>query len=113
MKFTIEIDGQSRGYVLEVYDNHFILPNLGLIGSNGLADSRHFLAPVAHFDNDKLNIDFKIVNKFQGKLFEAKQVNFKIKPKNLRTICLFLLQRIIHALTLLLGTVIMFLINMT
>lgn len=77
MKFSIEIDEQSRGYVLEILDNHFILPNLGPIGSNGLADPRHFLAPLACFD-ERLNCDFKIVNKFQGKLFEAKQVNLRI-----------------------------------
>ena len=27
-------------YVLEVYDDHFVLPNLGPIGSNGLANPR-------------------------------------------------------------------------
>lgn len=34
MKFSINVDGPSRGYVLEVYDNHFQLPNLGPIGNN-------------------------------------------------------------------------------
>ena len=32
MRFAVEVSGPSRGYVLEVYDNHFILPNLGPIG---------------------------------------------------------------------------------
>ncbi|KAG8259979.1 hypothetical protein J6590_107394, partial [Homalodisca vitripennis] len=31
MRFSVEVEGPSRGYVLEVYDNHFQLPNLGPI----------------------------------------------------------------------------------
>ena len=40
IRFSVEVEGPSRGYVLEVYDNHFTLPNLGPIGSNGLANPR-------------------------------------------------------------------------
>jgi homogentisate 1,2-dioxygenase len=36
-----------RGYLLEVYKGHFVLPELGPIGSNGLANARDFLYPVA------------------------------------------------------------------
>jgi homogentisate 1,2-dioxygenase len=36
-----------RGYVLEVYKGHFTLPELGPIGSNGLANARDFLYPTA------------------------------------------------------------------
>ena len=32
IRFAIEIDEPSRGYVLEVFDNHFVLPSLGPIG---------------------------------------------------------------------------------
>lgn len=32
MRFSVNIDGPSRGYVLEVYDGHFKLPDLGPIG---------------------------------------------------------------------------------
>lgn len=39
-----------QGYVLEVFDGHFELPDRGLIGSNGLANERDFLAPVAYSD---------------------------------------------------------------
>ena len=42
MKFSVDITEPSRGYVLEVFDGHFILPNLGPIGANGLANPRHF-----------------------------------------------------------------------
>ena len=32
MRFTVAVNGESRGYVLEVYDGHFKLPDLGPIG---------------------------------------------------------------------------------
>lgn len=32
MRFSVEIREPSRGYVLEVFDSHFVLPNLGPIG---------------------------------------------------------------------------------
>jgi homogentisate 1,2-dioxygenase len=34
IRFSVEIDEPSRGYILEVFDNHFILPNLGPIGND-------------------------------------------------------------------------------
>lgn len=33
MRFQVLVDGPSRGYILEVFDNHFQLPNLGVIGN--------------------------------------------------------------------------------
>ena len=44
-------DGPSRGYVCENYGALFRLPELGPIGSNGLANARDFLAPVAAFED--------------------------------------------------------------
>lgn len=41
MRFSIEVKGPSRGYVLEVYDNHFQLPNLGPIGKWGKQFGSH------------------------------------------------------------------------
>ncbi|KXJ88592.1 Homogentisate 1,2-dioxygenase [Microdochium bolleyi] len=41
-----------RGYALELYQGHFTLPELGPIGSNGLANARDFQAPVACFSED-------------------------------------------------------------
>ncbi|KAG6046377.1 hypothetical protein E4U39_001420 [Claviceps sp. Clav50 group G5] len=47
------VSGQPvRGYALELYEGHFQLPELGPIGSNGLANARDFLAPVAYFTDD-------------------------------------------------------------
>lgn len=72
MRFCVEVEEPSRGYILEVFDNHFVLPNLGPIGANGLANPRDFKTPVAWFENVK-DIHFKIILKFQGSLFEAHQ----------------------------------------
>ncbi len=50
--FKVELlDGPSRGYVCENYGAHFRLPELGPIGSNGLANARDFQAPVAAFED--------------------------------------------------------------
>lgn len=62
-----------RGYILEVYDGHFKLPDLGPIGANGLANPRDFETPIAWFeDRDNLK-EFRIISKFQGALFSATQ----------------------------------------
>ncbi|OXU17585.1 hypothetical protein TSAR_014480 [Trichomalopsis sarcophagae] len=71
MRFSVSVFGPSRGYILEVFDNHFELPNLGPIGANGLANPRDFQTPVAWYE-DK-DTAYKIVNKYQGKLFVANQ----------------------------------------
>ncbi|XP_055343689.1 homogentisate 1,2-dioxygenase-like isoform X2 [Paramacrobiotus metropolitanus] len=71
MRFSVNIKEESRGYVLEVYDNHFILPNLGPIGANGLANPQDFWAPTAWYEERE--IEFEIINKFQGALFTATQ----------------------------------------
>lgn len=71
MRFSVEVDGPSRGYILEVFDNHFQLPDLGPIGANGLASPRDFLTPVACYED--LDIPYEVVSKFQGSLFAAEQ----------------------------------------
>lgn len=32
MRFSVDVFGESRGYILEVYGAHFELPDLGPIG---------------------------------------------------------------------------------
>ncbi|CAH9115655.1 unnamed protein product [Cuscuta europaea] len=73
LRFAINLpDGDSLGYVGEIFGTHFQLPDLGPIGANGLAAPRDFLAPVAWFD-DSYHPDYNIVQKFGGELFTAKQ----------------------------------------
>ena len=62
-----------RGYILELYQGHFALPELGPIGSNCLANARDFQAPVAAFTEDHESTEWTIYGKFGGNLFAAKQ----------------------------------------
>ncbi len=51
IKFRVEVDGEARGYVAENHGAPFRLPDLGPIGSNGLANPRDFEIPVAWFED--------------------------------------------------------------
>jgi len=61
----------ARGYILEIFRGHFQLPELGPIGSNGLANARDFLHPKAYYESNKTvaNRACTIVNKFGQHLF--------------------------------------------
>jgi homogentisate 1,2-dioxygenase len=70
MKFRVDVDGPSRGYVCENYGAPFRLPELGAIGAQGLAQARDFLAPVAAYEERPGAC--RLVAKFQGGLWETK-----------------------------------------
>ncbi|HVQ77440.1 MAG TPA: homogentisate 1,2-dioxygenase, partial [Candidatus Binatia bacterium] len=70
-KFQVLPDGPSRGYVCENYGPPFRLPELGPIGSQGLAQRRDFLAPVAAYE-DKAG-PCQVVAKFMGALWAAER----------------------------------------
>nr|CAD7201110.1 unnamed protein product [Timema douglasi] len=72
MKFSVNVKGPTRGYILEVFDNHFQLPNLGPIGANGLANPRDFQTPVAWYEDREVQ-NFQVISKYQGHLFRAEQ----------------------------------------
>lgn len=70
VRFQVELpDGMARGYVCENFGALFRLPDLGPIGSNGLANPRDFLTPVAAWEDRQG--DFELVAKFQGHLWRA------------------------------------------
>ncbi|XHS76335.1 homogentisate 1,2-dioxygenase [Burkholderiaceae bacterium UC74_6] len=71
MAFKVTVAGPSRGYICENYGAAFRLPELGPIGSNGLANARDFLAPVAAFEDSPGA--YEIVKKFGGRLWTARQ----------------------------------------
>ncbi|XP_053159240.1 homogentisate 1,2-dioxygenase isoform X1 [Hemicordylus capensis] len=73
MRFSVEVFGETRGYILEVYGVHFELPDLGPIGANGLANPRDFLVPVAWYEDRQVAEGYTVINKYQGKLFAAQQ----------------------------------------
>jgi homogentisate 1,2-dioxygenase len=62
-------DGSARGYIAENYGAPFRLPELGPIGSNGLANARDFLAPVAAFDDEPG--EYEMVKRYGGQLWRA------------------------------------------
>ena len=70
VKFRADLpDGPSRGYVCENFGAMLRLPDLGPIGSNGLANPRDFLAPTAAFEDREGR--FELVTKFGGGLWAA------------------------------------------
>jgi homogentisate 1,2-dioxygenase len=53
VKFSVDLEGdKARGWICEVFKGHFAIPDLGPIGSNGLANERDFMAPVASYEDD-------------------------------------------------------------
>ena len=67
VRFRVEVEGPSRGYVCENYGALFRLPDLGPIGANGLANPRDFETPVAAYED--LDGPYELVQKFQGGLW--------------------------------------------
>ncbi|MBJ7484546.1 homogentisate 1,2-dioxygenase [Brevundimonas sp.] len=69
VRFRIAVEGPSRGYVCENYGALFRLPDLGPIGSNGLANPRDFETPVAAFED--IDDPCELIQKFQGGLWST------------------------------------------
>eukprot|EP01100_Stratorugosa_tubuloviscum_P004646 TRINITY_DN2168_c0_g3_i1.p1 TRINITY_DN2168_c0_g3~~TRINITY_DN2168_c0_g3_i1.p1 ORF type:complete len:435 (-),score=215.81 TRINITY_DN2168_c0_g3_i1:121-1425(-) len=69
--FSVAVEGKTRGYILEIFQGHFQIPDLGPIGANGLANPRDFLTPVAAFENNEF--EYIVTNKFIGNLFACKR----------------------------------------
>lgn len=67
IKYQVATTGPARGYVCENYGTPLMLPELGPIGANGLANPRDFLAPVARYEDREG--DFEVLCKFQGALW--------------------------------------------
>jgi homogentisate 1,2-dioxygenase len=70
VRLRVELpDGQARGYICENFGAYLRLPDLGPLGSNGLANPRDFEYPVAHYEDREGK--FELVNKFLGNLWSA------------------------------------------
>ena len=70
IRFRVALpDGEARGYVCENFGAFLRLPDLGPIGSNGLANPRDFLTPNAAYED--VEGAFELVAKFQGHLWRA------------------------------------------
>jgi homogentisate 1,2-dioxygenase len=71
VRFRVDLpEGEARGYVCENFGTPLRLPDLGPIGSNGLANPRDFQTPVAAYED--CDGDFQLVAKFQGNLWKAR-----------------------------------------
>jgi homogentisate 1,2-dioxygenase len=71
LAFAVHLAGPAaRGYLLEVWGSRIRLPERGPIGSNGLAETRHFLAPTAAWE-DAPRPGYQRVIKHDGHLFAA------------------------------------------
>ncbi|RMP19618.1 Homogentisate 1,2-dioxygenase [Pseudomonas syringae pv. delphinii] len=68
LKFSVQLlEGSARGYLCENHGCALRLPELGPIGSNGLANPRDFLTPVAWFEERDEPV--QLVQKFLGELW--------------------------------------------
>jgi homogentisate 1,2-dioxygenase len=68
--FRVELpDGPARGYICENYGQYLRLPELGPIGTFGLANARDFFSPVASYEDREGA--FRLVAKYGGGLWEA------------------------------------------
>jgi len=72
VRFRLELPDVGvgvRGYICENFGANFRLPDLGPIGSNGLANPRDFLTPVAAYED--IDGPHELVGKFMGNLWSA------------------------------------------
>lgn len=70
VRFCVElIEPEARGYICENFGNPFRLPELGPIGSNGLANARDFSTPVACYEDR--DVAGELICKFMGQLWRA------------------------------------------
>jgi len=68
VRFRVEVPVTgARGYVCENFGACLRLPDLGPIGSNGLACERDFLTPTAHYEDRDRSCE--LIAKFMGRLW--------------------------------------------
>jgi len=70
VKFRVDVDGDVRGYICENFGELLRLPERGLIGANGLANSRDFETPIAAYEDR--DGTFELAAKFLGQLWTAR-----------------------------------------
>jgi homogentisate 1,2-dioxygenase len=71
VRFAVDLlDGKARGYLCENFGALLRIPDMGPIGSNGLANPRDFETPVARYEDREG--DFELVTKFMGQRWSAR-----------------------------------------
>ena len=70
---------KASGYALEIFGTHYALPDLGVLGANGLAHVRDFEYPIAAFDFPPSDYspasEWEITIKLAGKLLSYTQAH--------------------------------------
>jgi len=69
VRFRVEVDGEARGYVAENHGLPLRLPELGPLGSNGLANPRDFETPNAWFED--MDQPTEVIQKSLGSLWST------------------------------------------
>ena len=69
LRFRVDVSDAARGYVCENFGAPFKLPDLGPLGSNGLANARDFLAPRARYED--IDAPCELIGKFLNRLWIA------------------------------------------
>lgn len=72
MKFQVRLaEGVKRasGYMLEIYGEALRLPELGPLGSSGLANARDFMTPTAAYED--VEGPFNLIQKYAGSFHQA------------------------------------------
>ena len=70
MKFRVDVTEETaRGFVCENFGLPFVLPELGLIGSHGLANAADFQTPLAAFEDSDEPVD--LIHKIAGNLWRT------------------------------------------
>jgi homogentisate 1,2-dioxygenase len=71
LRFRVDHTADAvRGYICENFGAPFTLPELGPLGSNGLANARDFLTPQARYED--LDAGCELIAKFSGRLWTAR-----------------------------------------
>ncbi|KAK2020779.1 Homogentisate 1,2-dioxygenase [Colletotrichum zoysiae] len=84
-RFRVSVEGPTRGYILEIWGSHFELPELGPLGSNGLANARDFLYPKASYTVSR-DDPWEVVYKLGGRFFKSTQNHYLTKFINVGSI---------------------------
>jgi homogentisate 1,2-dioxygenase len=69
VRFRVETEGAAIGYICENYGAPFRLPELGPLGSNGLAAARDFKVPAAAYED--VERPTRVVQKFLGRYWQT------------------------------------------
>lgn len=70
VRFAVRLpERKGRGFVAEVFGTHLRLPERGPVGANGMADARHFLAPVAAWEDR--GAETELIVKQSGSLWRS------------------------------------------